>query len=215
VITVFTGIVEELGKVEGLKLGKICIKAHKVLEDTKLGDSIAVNGVCLTVTSMSEDNFTADVMPETLRRSSLGDLSKGSPVNLERALTLATRLGGHLVSGHIDGVGTIKEIKKEGNAIIVEIKAMENLLKYMIVKGSVAVDGISLTIVDVNYNSFSVSLIPHTREVTCLKHKRVGDKINIETDIIAKYVEKLFPENKDNKSEKSNLSKDFLQQYGF
>lgn len=212
--TIFTGIVEELGKVESISQGKLCIKAQKVLQGTQLGDSIAVNGICLTVTNITNDSFTADVMPETFRKTALGSLKYGSNVNLERALCLNSRLGGHIVSGHIDGTGTIKEFKNEGNAIIMSIKAPHALLKYVIPKGSIAIDGISLTVVSVTADEFSVSLIPHTRLVTCLKDKKMGDAVNLETDVIAKYIEKLI--NHETINEKSDgLSRELLLKYGF
>lgn len=209
----FTGIIEEVGKIEQLEKTPVrcCLKinASKVLEDTKIGDSIAVNGVCLTVTSMTSESFTADVMPETLRRSSLGILHKGSQVNLERAMPANGRFGGHIVSGHIDGTGHIQSKKPESNAVIVNIEASPSLLRYIVEKGSVAIDGISLTVVQVTSTSFSVSLIPHTESVTALHEKRAGDIVNLETDIIGKYVEKLM------KPKENGITKSFLEQYGF
>lgn len=189
----FTGIIEEVGTLERLAGGEIAIRAAKVLEDVALGDSIAVNGICLTVTHFDAAHFTADVMPETVRRTSLAELRHGSRVNLERALTLQSRLGGHIVSGHIDGVGTIAAMQEEGNAILLTVRARDDLLRYIVEKGSVALDGISLTVAHAGAAEFTVSLIPHTREITNLREKRIGSRLNIETDILGKYVEKLFP----------------------
>ncbi len=189
----FTGIIEEVGTLDRLAGGEIAIRAAKVLEDVALGDSIAVNGICLTVTHFDAAHFTADVMPETVRRTSLAELRHGSRVNLERALTLRSRLGGHIVSGHIDGVGTIAAMQEEGNAILLTVRARDDLLRYIVEKGSVALDGISLTVARAGAAEFTVSLIPHTREITNLREKRIGSRLNIETDILGKYVEKLFP----------------------
>lgn len=188
----FTGIIEEVGTVRKIGGGTLAIDAAKVIEDVHLGDSIAVNGVCLTVTSFDREHFEADVMPETVHRTSLAELRKGSPVNLERALTLASRLGGHIVSGHIDGVGTVTDLRREGNALLLKVAASPALLRGIVEKGSVALDGISLTVAAVTAADFTVSLIPHTREVTNLRAKRAGSRLNIETDIIGKYVEKLM-----------------------
>ena len=204
----FTGIIEELGIFGGLSGGKIIIKCNKVLEDVKIGDSISVNGICLTVTAFDDNSFNADVMPETIRRTSLDNLKAGDIVNLERALKLTDRLGGHIVSGHIDGVGKIKSMKNEGNAIIVTVEASKDLLKQIAAKGSVALEGMSLTVVDVNNTNFSVSLIPHTREVTNFKAKRINSPINIETDVLAKYVERLM------NCQSKGISKDFLAENG-
>lgn len=188
----FTGIVEEVGTVRRVGGGTLSIDAEEILTDVRLGDSIAVNGVCLTVTSFDKNHFEADVMPETVRRTSLAELRKGSLVNLERALTLASRLGGHIVSGHIDGVGTVAGLRQEGNALLLTVAAAPALLRGIVEKGSVALDGISLTVAAVTEETFTVSLIPHTREVTNLRAKRTGSRLNIETDIIGKYVEKLM-----------------------
>jgi len=215
----FTGIVEELGKVRSISYGtksiKIVIGSSKVIEGTKIGDSIAVNGVCLTVTEMGNGFFVADVMPETLRKTSLKDLEVSSFVNLERALKLSDRLGGHLVSGHIDGTGVISEKAEEDNAVWYSIKAHEEILKYIILKGSVAIDGTSLTVAYVDHDIFKVSLIPHTRQVTTLGIKKAGDTVNIEVDQIAKYVEKLTMFNSKDSENKSRLSMDFLRDNGF
>ena len=215
----FTGIIEEVGALERLAGGEIAIRAKKVLEDVALGDSIAVNGICLTVTRFDAAHFTADVMPETIRRTSLAELRRGSRVNLERALTLKSRLGGHIVSGHIDGAGTIAAMKEEGNAILLTVRASADILRYIVEKGSVALDGISLTVASVSAADFTVSLIPHTREITNLREKSVGSRLNIETDILGKYVEKLFPggcaQGSVAPKGKDGITMDFLRQQGF
>ena len=213
----FTGIVEEIGLIESIKNGekssKITIKGSKVLEDTKIGDSIATNGVCLTVTKLQDNKFEVDVMAETLRKSNLGSLSVGSRVNLERALNLQSRLGGHIVSGHIDGVGRIISFVKEDNAIWVTIEASEEILKYVIYKGSITIDGISLTVAYVDNIRFKVSIIPHTATETTLLNKRPSEDVNLECDLIGKYVEKLMGLNLE--KNKSNISKEFLKENGF
>ena len=211
----FTGIIEEVGSVQSVGGGCLAIKARKVLQDVRLGDSIAVNGVCLTVTSFDGNSFQADVMPETIRRTSLAELKTGSPVNLERALTLNTRLGGHIVSGHIDGVGKIVSLREEKNAVLMKISADGGILRYIVEKGSVALDGISLTVAEVTEGDFTVSLIPHTRQVTNLSHKRAGSLINIENDIIGKYVEKLLAPREGQASAASRITMDFLKSNGF
>ncbi|MBR2216362.1 MAG: riboflavin synthase [Selenomonadaceae bacterium] len=211
----FTGLVEEVGQLKKLSQGSITVGAQKILAGISLGDSVAVNGVCLTVTDYTEATFTADVMPETLRRTSITGLLCGSPVNLERALTLSSRLGGHLVSGHIDGVGSVADIRAEQNAILLKVKAEANLLRYIAPKGSVALDGISLTVVSVGEDFFTVSLIPHTREVTNLHTKKVGSLLNIETDIIAKYVERLLTGGEMTATQTTSLTPEFLAEHGF
>ena len=216
----FTGIIEEVGALERLAGGEIAIRAEKVLEDVALGDSIAVNGIRLTVTHFDAAHFTADVMPETVRRTSLAELKRGSHVNLERALTLRSRLGGHIVSGHIDGVGTIAAMQEEGNAILLTVRAAADVLRYIVEKGSVALDGISLTVARVSAADFTVSLIPHTREITNLREKRISSRLNIETDILGKYVEKLFPGartrgDSDAPRSEGKITMDFLRQQGF
>ena len=212
----FTGLIEETGKVSSLRRGGnssfIRIQAEKVLEGTVTGDSIAVNGVCLTVTEMGGGWFQADVMNETLARSSLGSLKPGDPVNLERAMAAGGRFGGHIVSGHIDGTGTVTDIKNDGIAVWYTITAEPQILRYIVEKGSVALDGISLTVAKVTAESFSVSVIPHTAEVTTLSKRKTGDKINIENDIIGKYVEKLM---KPAESSSGGLSMGFLAENGF
>ena len=210
----FTGIVEEIGIISGIKQGKnseiLTIKAKKVLEDTKIGDSIAVNGICLTVTALSSDSFTADVMHETINRSSLSKLKYGSKVNLERAMPVNGRFGGHIVSGHVDGTGTIINIKPDDNAIWYKIQANQQVLRYIVQKGSITIDGISLTVANVSETDFSISAIPHTIEQTILKEKRQGDTVNLETDILAKYIEKLLTPNK-----QSKITREFLIEHGF
>ena len=210
----FTGIVEEIGYVLRASDKGIDIGAKLVLEGTKIGDSIAVNGVCLTVTTLRVDGFTADVMPETLRRSNLGTLRSGDCVNLERAMAADGRFGGHIVSGHIDGVGTITNVRKEGIATWVTICAPSEILRYIVEKGSVAIDGISLTVAAVTETDFSVSLIPHTGDVTSLLQKRCGAEVNLENDIVGKYVERLMNTASKQKSE-SRITLDFLQKNGF
>ena len=215
----FTGIVEEVGKIKAISMGSssavLTIAAKKVLENTKLGDSIAVNGVCLTVTKLGTDYFTADVMAETIRRSSLGTLSNGSPVNLERAMAADGRFGGHIVSGHVDSMGTISGIKPEDNAIWYTIDADGKTLHYIVEKGSITIDGISLTVAYVDSECFKVSIIPHTRQETNLSSKGVGDKVNLECDIIGKYVEKLLTPVEETQEKKSNITEEFLRKYGF
>ena len=189
----FTGIIEEIGTVKKISLsGSLEIGAKKVLEGTKIGDSIAVNGVCLTVTSLSSSTFTADIMAETVRRSSLGSLSSGSGVNLERAMAADGRFGGHLVSGHIDGTGKIARLQKEENAVWVHISAGKEILALIVEKGSIAIDGISLTVASVSDSEFAVSIIPHTASETTLLSKKAGDIVNLENDIVGKYVQKLL-----------------------
>lgn len=210
----FTGIIEEMGVLKEQNGGNLVIQADKVLEDVHLGDSIAVNGVCLTVTEFQKNWFRADVMAETLRRSSLGTLKKGSRVNLERAMAANGRFGGHIVSGHIDGTGTVENTQREGNAIWVTISCGAALLRYIAEKGSIAIDGISLTVAEVRENGFRVSIIPHTGEETTLLARRTGDMVNLETDIIAKYVERLmFP--KEAEEKKSGIDLEFLRENGF
>lgn len=192
----FTGIIEEVGKVKSLRRGAksfvLEVEAETVLEGTQVGDSIATNGVCLTVTSLTGRGFTADVMPETVNRTALGQLVSGASVNLERALSLQTRLGGHIVSGHIDGTGRISNRRQDDNALWLTIECDSKLLRYVIEKGSITIQGVSLTVARVDERSFSVSLIPHTQAATTLHQAKVGDLVNLENDIIAKYVEKLI-----------------------
>lgn len=217
----FTGIIEEVGRIAAVKKGEVSsqmvIEGLKVLEGTQLGDSICTNGVCLTVTKLNGNQFEVDVMAETLRRSNLGALSVGSRVNLERALTLQTRLGGHMVSGHIDGVGRISQMIREDNAVWVTIDTEPAILKYVIEKGSIAIDGISLTVAYVDDQKFKVSIIPHTGEETTLLQKKVGEIVNLECDLIGKYVEKLlgFQEKNTNAGNQSRITAGFLAENGF
>lgn len=215
----FTGIVEEMGQIRSIQRGAssavLSIEADLILEDLKIGDSVAVNGVCLTATSIGAGGFTADVMHETLNRSSLGALQKGSHVNLERAMPANGRFGGHIVSGHIDGTGTIGSIKKDDNALWYTILADAGLLRYIVEKGSVTIDGISLTVADVQADRFAVSLIPHTARVTVLGEKRTGDIVNLETDIIGKYVEKLLKPDMEETKHESGITMEFLAENGF
>ena len=215
----FTGIVEEIGTVKSVQSKVITIEASKIFDDLHLGDSVAVNGTCLTVSSFDNKIFNADVTQETLNRTNLGSLKNGSKVNLERAMTLSVRFGGHIVSGHIDGVGSIKSMKKDDNTIILTIEVPKHLMKYIVEKGSVAVDGISLTVASLTDNTFSIAVIPHTLKETVLYYKKEGDKVNIENDVIGKYVERLLTfkddrENNDN-SKKSNITMEFLLKNGF
>lgn len=223
----FTGIVEEIGMlssvVPGAKSAVLTIEANKVLEKTKVGDSIAVNGVCLTVTGIRGNYFQADVMAETLRRSSLANLRAGSRVNLERAMAADGRFGGHIVAGHIDGTGTILSMEREDNAVWVQIGAPQKILRYIVEKGSIAIDGISLTVAALGLNSFSVSVIPHTGQETILLEKKQGDVVNLENDLVGKYVERLLEipkiQEKDSESGKDTLKKgitrEMLEKYGF
>ncbi len=216
----FTGIVEEIGVVEKIQKGRysavLTILADKVLEDSKVGDSIAVNGICLTVTSIKSGRFTADVMHETLNRSSLSNIRNGSHVNLERAMQANGRFGGHIVSGHVDGVGRVMRIRKDDTAIWYTIKADPKVMRYIVEKGSVTIDGISLTVAEAAQDYFSISAIPHTVAQTVLKDRREGDAVNLETDVIGKYVEKLLDTDDPEPSNgKSSITKEFLDRYGF
>lgn len=215
----FTGIVEEIGKVKEITSNqgktKLQIEAQKVLESTQIGDSICVNGVCLTVERMTPSSFTADVMPETLNRSNLGKLKSGDSVDLERAMRSDGRFGGHIVSGHIDGTGIIKQKREDGNATWITIETTPEILRYIVEKGSIAIDGISLTVADVTDKDFSVSLIPHTGKQTILLQKNIGSQVNLENDIIGKYVEKLINPIPNTSSNKSKLTLDFLKENGF
>ena len=214
----FTGLIEEIGEVKsivkGAKSARITIKAAKVLDGTKIGDSINTNGVCLTVTEFSKNSFSVDVMAETIRSSNLGKLKSGSPVNLERALMACDRLGGHIVSGHIDGTGTIVDFFKEDNAIWVSVETTVDILKYIVHKGSISIDGISLTVAYVDDSIFKVSIIPHTKSETTLLNKNVGDVVNLESDMVAKYVEKLL-KHEEVPREKKPIGMDFLLENGF
>lgn len=210
----FTGIIEEVGEVIAFRRGArsftLRIRAERVLDQTRVGDSISTNGVCLTVTQLDGGWFEADVMPETVERTALQSLNPGSKVNLERALTPATRLGGHFVAGHVDTTGRIIERRTDDTALWLRVEAPASLLRYVVEKGSIAIDGVSLTVARVDDYSFSVSLIPHTQGVTTLHERKVGDRVNLEADMIVKYVEKLM-----GKSPSSGLTLEFLQEHGF
>ena len=213
----FTGLIEEVGTLRAVRRGAhsavLSIGAETVLSDLKLGDSVAVNGVCLTATTVDAGGFTADVMHETLNRSSLGALVPGSPVNLERAMAANGRFGGHMVSGHIDGTGVISQMKQEGNAVWVTVDTSEELMRLIVEKGSIAIDGISLTVAKEMPGAFQVSIIPHTGEETTLLKKKTGAVVNLENDMIGKYVEKLM--RKEPEGGGSSLTLDFLKQHGF
>lgn len=214
----FTGLIEEIGKVQsiikGEKSARIIIKAEKVLQEVRLGDSISTNGVCLTVTGFTSNSFSVDVMAETMRRSNLHILSSGDEVNLERALKLGDRLGGHLVSGHIDGMGTITNYENEDNAVWVTIEASKEILRYIVQKGSITIDGISLTVAYVDGTSFKVSIIPHTKDITTLLRKNSGEVVNLECDMVGKYIEKLLY-SKEQAPIKSGIDMNFLSENGF
>ena len=213
----FTGIIEETGIVQrvtkGVHSAKITVQAKTVLSDVRQGDSIAVNGVCLTVTSYTADRFTADVMHETLNRSSLANCQPGTAVNLERAMPANGRFGGHIVAGHVDGTGTVTDITADDNAMWIRVAAPPEILRYVVEKGSITMDGISLTVANVTGRDFCVSVIPHTAEVTTLGKKRVNDRINLETDIIGKYVEALLQPKEADKER--GLTRAFLAEHGF
>lgn len=212
----FTGIIEEIGQIRSVKRGthsaSLEIAADLITADLHIGDSIATNGVCLTATSVSAHGFTADAMPETLARSNLGALSHGSRVNLERAIAVGSRLGGHIVSGHIDGLAEIRSVRRDDNAVWYNFSAPPHLLRYIIEKGSVALDGVSLTVARVDSVGFAVSLIPHTAAHTTFADRKVGDKINLECDIIGKYIEKLMTPTPE---KESAITQDFLTRCGF
>ena len=214
----FTGIVEEIGTiiriVPGQNSAVLTIQAHTVLEDAKIGDSIAVNGICLTVTQLHADSFSADVMHETLNRSALSSYTSGDSVNLERAMPANGRFGGHIVAGHVDGVGKIVRIRPDDNAIWYTVQAAPEILRYVIEKGSIAVDGISLTVADVTQSDFSISAIPHTVDKTILHDRQLGDMVNLEIDLVGKYIEKLVLSG-ENSAAQSTLTKDFLLENGF
>jgi len=232
----FTGLIAELGTVERLtekdRVCQLTVRAASILNNVKTGDSIAVNGACLTVTSLHSHSFTADVMPETIRRTTLHQLQPGDRVNLEKALRPVDGLDGHIVQGHVEGIGKIRQITPEGNALVYHIEAPGGLMRYIVEKGSIAVDGISLTVTETDDSGFGVSLIPHTARMTTLGFKDVGDRVNLETDIIARYVEKLvksgpvgsgavFADNKRNRlieetgPSDTGLTKEFLIKHGF
>jgi len=211
----FTGLIEEIGIIQNITLqgqsGTLSIHAQTVLENTKIGDSIAVDGVCLTVVSLSGRRFSADIMAETLHRSTLGKLTSGSSINLERAMPADGRFGGHIVSGHIDGVGKIKSISAQANATLYTIET--NLASQMIEKGSISIDGISLTVISAQTNTFHVGVIPHTKNATTLSMKRIGDTVNLETDLIGKYVRNFLQQNHTTKNK--SITPEFLAHHGF
>ena len=204
----FTGIIEEVGRVTLVQSGKLNIAASTVLQGMELGGSIGVNGVCLTVTSFNTDSFSVDLMPETLTRSNLGLLSAGDRVNLERPLVLGGRLGGHLVQGHIDATGRVASVRRDGETMLIGFEAPPEVMRYLVVKGFVAIDGVSLTVVAKDSASFQVSVVGYTRQHTILGGWRVGDLVNLEVDIIAKYVEQF-------QTPRPGLTTDFLQEHGF
>lgn len=214
----FTGIIEEVGTVDQIKRGQnsavLSIRAKKVLEDTGIGDSIAVNGICLTVTKLYPDGFSADIMHETLNRSALAALARGSHVNLERAMPANGRFGGHIVAGHADGVGKIVRIQRDDTAIWFTFQVKPDIMRYIVEKGSVAIDGISLTVAAATQTDFSISAIPHTVSRTVLKERKENDIVNLETDLIGRYVEKLFSPAEEQKK-KNTLTREFLTQHGF
>jgi len=216
---VFTGIVEGLGSIAGVvshgKGLKFSIRPDFPLEDPKVGESIAVNGVCLTATAISEKQFTADVSPETLSRTTLGELQKGSRVNLERAVRPSDRLGGHIVSGHIDTVGRVKQVQREGDFTIFTFSIPDILDKYIIEKGSIAIDGISLTVNSCWRGGFSVAIIPHTAQQTTMGFRKGGDKVNIEVDVIGKYIEKLLTAGRNSEGQHGRIDARFLAKHGF
>ncbi|WP_257347804.1 riboflavin synthase [Pseudalkalibacillus decolorationis] len=214
----FTGIIEEVGTIHSVRHSstsyEVKINANKVLEDVKLGDSISVNGICLTVTSFTSTSFTVDVMPETLSSTNLNHLTTNQPVNLERAMAAGGRFGGHFVSGHIDGVGQIVKRAPKHNAIYYKIKVSDELRRFLLVKGSIAVDGTSLTIFEVDKDGFTISLIPHTVQESVIGGKMEGDQVNIECDMLAKYLEQLLV-NREHQPVQQSLSKTFLEENGF
>lgn len=214
----FTGIVEEMGAVTSMDKTlagtRMTILASTVMGDLKIGDSVSVNGTCLTVVTKGEHDFVVEVSPETLSVTTLGHLTAGAPVNLERAMKLNERIGGHLVAGHVDGVGTIRARHQEGNAIFFTMEAPSEILRYCVVKGSITVDGISLTINDVGDHSISVAIIPHTAKVTTLGLKQINDTVNLESDLIGKYVERLLQERSQLPKSTPIIDKDYLQKRG-
>jgi riboflavin synthase len=214
----FTGIVEEMGGItvmnKSLAGAKLTILASTVMSDLKIGDSVSVNGICLTVVSRSERDFSVEVSPETLSVTTLGSFAVGMPVNLERAMKLNERIGGHLVAGHVDGVGMIRSRQQDANTIVFTIGAPPEILRYCVAKGSITVDGISLTINAVNEQGFSIAIIPHTAKVTILGLKQVNDTVNLESDLIGKYVERLLQERNQLTKTTPIIDKDYLQKHG-
>lgn len=214
----FTGLIEEIGRIKKISnnghSAQLIIQANKVIDDIHLGDSISTNGVCLTVVAFGKDYFVVDVMPETMHRSNFVELKPGSPVNLERAMKLGQRFGGHIVSGHIDGVGMIMGMQLEDNSTLVTIKAPPEIMKYIIMKGSIAIDGISLTVSEVDEKTFKISIIPLTKNETTLLQKQIGDTVNLECDVVGKYIEK-FITMENSVMTKSSIDIDFLRSNGF
>jgi riboflavin synthase len=206
---VFTGIVEEVGKVASAQTGNLVIAASNVLMEMKLGDSIAVNGVCLTIASIDADSFSVDVMPETSRKTNLDLLRAGDSVNLERALSLGGRIGGHLVQGHVDDKGRVTSVTWEGGTRLIRFDATSQVMRYVVEKGFISVDGISLTVASKDTGSFLISVVDYTQKHTTLSNRRAGDLVNIEVDIIAKYVEQL------NQTGLPSITVDYLQESGF
>ncbi|MGR3764676.1 riboflavin synthase [Rossellomorea sp. NS-SX7] len=215
----FTGIIEEIGKIDQIKKSAasmiLTIAAKRILKDVHIGDSISVNGVCLTVTSFTENQFQVDVMPETFEATTLRNLSAGSHVNLERAMAAGGRFGGHFVNGHVDATGTIKRLQQVENAVYVEISIPSELSPYFIMKGSVAIDGTSLTVFGLSDDSITVSLIPQTRGDTILGQKKTGDIVNVECDVMAKYFHRFYEQTQQKQGSASKISYDFLNQHGF
>lgn len=217
----FTGIIEEVGVIKNItansKSGKITILANKILDDTDLGDSIAVNGVCLSVSGINKNEFVADVMMETIRATNLGKLNIKDKVNLERAMSISSRFGGHIVTGHVDTVGIIQEFKREENAVWVSISAEEEFLKNIIYKGSITIDGISLTVAYIDNKIFKVSIIPHTKSKTTILEKKVGNIVNLESDVIGKYIKHFLGTDikESNNNSKNNIDLEFLIKNGF
>ncbi len=205
----FTGIVEEIGSVRAVGPDKLTISATTVIQDTKKGDSIAVNGVCLTVTEITPNSFSVDVMPETLRRTNLGALRPGEAVNLERPLAVGGRMGGHFVQGHVDDRGRVLSATREGEALLLRFEAAKDIMRYVVEKGFIAIDGVSLTVTECNATSFKVSLVAYTLNNTNLGGRRPGDEVNLEVDIIAKYVERL------RERSGSTITPEFLAEHGF
>jgi len=206
---VFTGIIEEVGKVSSTPAGSLVIAASEVLSGIKDGGSIAVNGVCLTVTSFTANSFSVDVMPETLKRTNLGLLSAGDKVNLERPVALGGQMGGHLVQGHVDDTGRVASVLWEGEATLIKFEASPEVMRFVVEKGFIAVDGISLTIASKEANSFCISVVDYTKQHTTLGNRQVGDLVNLEVDVIAKYVEQL------SQPRSTGLTAEFLQEHGF
>lgn len=205
----FSGIVEEIGVVRGVQPGRLTVAAGVVLAGTQVGDSIAVNGVCLTVTTLLDGAFAVDVMPETLRRTNLGSLHPGDPVNLERALAVGDRIGGHFVQGHVEGTGRVVSLTQEAGAVMARFAAPPDVLRYLVPKGFVAVDGVSLTVVECDSSGFTVSLVGYTLENTILGRRRTGDVVNLECDILAKYVERAI------QPQRQGITEDYLLEQGF